>query len=273
MNDSNDFRFSGRGQLGGGEYGRLHFSGSGHIRGDATCTAIKTSGSFHSDGDILCSGEAESSGSFQCGGDFKAESYRSSGSAHIKQDMTIGTLASSGSLSLEGSVVGGDIHTSGSFRVKGGMQGGNLSVSGSASFEGSVKSEKTESSGSLQIGGDCEAERFASTGKVVIGGLLNAEDIQMKIAKSDCRIGEIGGERIEIRRSPYVWMLVPMVNGMLVTNSIEGDEIYLENTKAKIVRGKHVKIGCGCEIDEVEYSETFDCAVDAVVRASQKTGI
>ena len=41
--------------------------------------------------------------------------------------------------------------------------------------------------------------------------------------------------------------------GMYV-RTIEGDQVELEYTQAKVVRGKYVRIGAGCEIDRVEYS-------------------
>ena len=41
--------------------------------------------------------------------------------------------------------------------------------------------------------------------------------------------------------------------GELTTELIEGDEIYLENTNAKIVRGNNITIGEGCNIGLIEY--------------------
>ncbi|MCL6576409.1 hypothetical protein [Kyrpidia sp.] len=39
--------------------------------------------------------------------------------------------------------------------------------------------------------------------------------------------------------------------------TIEGDDIYLENTRARVVRGTRVQIGPGCQIGLLEYSEDF----------------
>ena len=46
-------------------------------------------------------------------------------------------------------------------------------------------------------------------------------------------------------------------NSGLSTNSIEGDDIYLEYTKAKAVRGNNIILGPGCEIELVEYKDNF----------------
>ncbi len=43
----------------------------------------------------------------------------------------------------------------------------------------------------------------------------------------------------------------------LTVDVIEGDDVYLENTMAKIVRGNNVTIGSGCKIELVEYKGSF----------------
>jgi hypothetical protein len=45
--------------------------------------------------------------------------------------------------------------------------------------------------------------------------------------------------------------------GQLVTDTIEGDDIYLEYVKAKVVRGNNIEIGPDCEIDLIEYKNTL----------------
>jgi len=49
-------------------------------------------------------------------------------------------------------------------------------------------------------------------------------------------------------------------------NLIEADEISLEATVAKMVRGKRVTIGPGCRIDQVEYTESLQIDPKSVVR-------
>ena len=45
--------------------------------------------------------------------------------------------------------------------------------------------------------------------------------------------------------------------GGLEAELIEGDEIYLENTRADVVRGKQIEIGPHCKIGLIEYSESL----------------
>jgi hypothetical protein len=48
-------------------------------------------------------------------------------------------------------------------------------------------------------------------------------------------------------------------------DTIEGDDIYLEHTTAKVMRGDTVDIGDGCEIDLVEYRTDLKKTPDASV--------
>jgi len=57
---------------------------------------------------------------------------------------------------------------------------------------------------------------------------------------------------------------------VLATESVEGGDIYLEYTKAKVVRGNNVNIGPGCEIDLVEYRNDFQQVKEARVKDSNK---
>jgi cytoskeletal protein CcmA (bactofilin family) len=273
MDNSKDFSFSGRGTLGAGDYGKHHFSGSGSINGDITCTNIHSSGALHASGNIKCAGSVDCSGSFKCGGRVQCESLNSSGGITIEKDAECRHLHSSGSTKIGGSLTGGMIETSGSLQIEGSILSGSLDISGSVKVEQNVRIDTADVRGSFKVGGDCEAERFQSSGKVTVNGLLNAEEILIKLSRSESLIGEIGGEKIEVRRGLLTGILdLPSFTGYLVTNSIEGDEIYLENTKAKIVRGSKVRIGSGCEIDTVEYTDSFDKSGDAVVRELKKVG-
>ena len=56
----------------------------------------------------------------------------------------------------------------------------------------------------------------------------------------------------------------------LTTNLIEGDEIYLQNTNAKIVRGINITIGEGCNIGLVEYSGEIIISSESIVREQKQ---
>jgi cytoskeletal protein CcmA (bactofilin family) len=266
-NKKQDFSISGKGVLGSGEYGNLRFSGSGKINGDLTCVSLSVSGSLVCDGNLDCEENIKCSGSFSCKGNIRTKLLDSSGSHHIDGSLQAEHLECSGSVKVAGDFTGGSVNTSGTFKIGGSMKMKSLDSSGSVRVEKSVEAEIIETHGSFRIGGDCEAERIYSSGKLDVDGLLNAGEIKIKLIKAESRVGEIGGERIEVKRAPHSGLFnFPLIRGTLVTASIEGDDIYLENTNAGIVRGARIHIGAGCEIETVEYTESYQKADDAVVK-------
>ncbi len=255
MENNNDFSISGSGSLASGDYGKVSTSGSGTIRGNITCTAIRSSGSLRSEGDILCTGEIHSSGATTVKGNVTAERLKASGSFNIKGNFTGEAFETSGSSSVDGNFSYGSINSSGSVKVGGGVRANTIDVSGS-----------------LTVGKDCEAEEFRSSGRLSIAGLLNAELVTIKVDRG-CDVGEIGGQRIEISRSTvgnWLGFLLPLNTGFLKTESIEGDSVYIEYTAAKNVRGKNVYIGPGCTIDYLEYSDSCEISKEATVKDSVK---
>jgi hypothetical protein len=57
----------------------------------------------------------------------------------------------------------------------------------------------------------------------------------------------------------------------LEVETIEGEEIDIEGTKADLVRGRNVVIGSGCEIERVEYSGTL--TVDKTAKVEEQVKI
>ena len=56
----------------------------------------------------------------------------------------------------------------------------------------------------------------------------------------------------------------------LTADIIEGDDIYLENTHAKVVRGNNITLGSGCEIELVEYKNDFKQDKEAEIGTHRK---
>ena len=110
---------------------------------------------------------------------------------------------------------------------------------------------------------DCDSdyESFETRGIFHVRGLLNAGKVDVRMYR-DCDVEELGGENITVKRAStmnvFNFFFKPSPHAMLEAQVIEGDEIYLEHTRARLVRGKHVKIGPGCEIGQVEYEQKLD---------------
>jgi len=234
-----DLKISGTGTSSGGVYNNVSISGSGEISSDIECDKFTISGSGH------------------LGGSLKAKAITISGSAKID-----GNAECKERLKISGSSkLGGDVKC------------GEFKVSGDSHISKSLSADHVYISGSVKISGDCNAEEFTTEGGFNIGGLLNAGVIDLHLHPWGSRAKEIGGERIYVKRSIYGRFLKAFIfhnKYSLETGTIEGDDIYLEGTKAQVVRGTNIKIGEGCEIDLVEYTGTFEQTSDTVVKENRK---
>lgn len=236
-------RISGAGHLPGGEYESIHISGSAKIDGDAVCQEdVHVSGAATAKGDLAAK-EIHVSGSLQVEGDIHAEAVRISGSAHVAGGMEVC---------------------------------GEMRVSGSAHICKAARIQQLRAAGSLRLDEGVECERFETHGGFAIQGLLNAEQIEIEVGGA-CQAGEIGGESVRVYRSATAvnTFLSRLLNGArragrLSVETIEASQIDLEATRAKVVRGRDVRIGADCEIDRVEYSGACEIADGAVVRESAK---
>ncbi|MGQ9602396.1 MAG: polymer-forming cytoskeletal protein [Candidatus Bipolaricaulia bacterium] len=229
---------SGAGKLSGGVYDTVKVAGSGKIEGDVDANQISTAGACKIEGNVKTK-RMETAGSCKVLGDIEAEELEIAGSCSIEGKVQVDLFKSSGSGSVLKSVIAKDV----------------------------------ELAGACKVGGDVEADRFTSHGSINIGRLLSADEIQIKLGGRS-KVPEIGGERIEVRRYGKGWRSIINFGGWglgsLETQTIEGDEIYLEATKAKVVRGKKVTIGEDCEIDTVEYEESLEVHESSTVKEKVK---
>jgi len=149
----------------------------------------------------------------------------------------------------------------GDANIRDGAGVGRLIVKGNLSIGGSLAAHEVQLHGFLRMAGDCQAEAFTGEGGFTVAGLLNAGNVDVTVqAPSSAR--EIGGERIVVRQpsgniSSLTSLLTVFSEKRLTAETIEGDVVWLENTSAKVVRGKQVTIGQGCVIDLVEYAESY----------------
>ncbi|MFC7442912.1 polymer-forming cytoskeletal protein [Laceyella putida] len=235
-----DLTISGSGSAAGGLYDRLSINGEGRIHGDVDCISIKAYGVTTFAGNV------------------KAERFDIAGETTIK-----------GKVEVEEMKVKGQAHVYGYVICE------ELKVMGATTIEGNLTSEEIEIKGATTIKGDCEAEDFQARGGFTIDGLLNAGHIHVRLY-GKCQAKEIGGETIRIEKDGLDFSLFKWLKSILhytnelVADTIEGDDIYLENTKAKVVRGNNVIIGSGCQIDLVEYKDQFEQKEDTVVKEHKK---
>ena len=236
MNKIGDLIINGYGSANGGEFDRVVINGKGTVNGQVNCTLLECNGSGAITGDV------------------KSEKVKISGNGKIS-----------------GNVVSQNIIIEGGASILGGAKTSKMNIQGKATIGGYVKGEELRVQGSVAIGGDCEVEVFQLEGQFSIGGLLSAEEIDIETFGA-CKAHEIGGKSIRVKQKSSVLLslLKTIKSVTLETELIEGDDIELENTKAKIVRGTHIVVGENCEIDLVEYKETFRVDKNGRVKESVK---
>ena len=227
-----DMKISGSGSIPAGEYETIKISGSGTMEGTVKCKALHISGSANASGQIECSGE-----------------IHISGACDFDKDILTSTLHVSGAINCDGNIHATDhVHLSGGVNVDGDLKCGTL-----------------DAHGGLNVDGDIEAETASIHGSACCGGLLNAESIEID-TRDACAIGSIGGSKIVIkyRKRKFFKNLVTInfnnkqVRGVEVEQSIEGDEIDIENVTCPRVSGRCVTLGEGCEIELLQYSEKYE---------------
>ncbi len=199
------------------------------------------------------------------------------GKGDIDGDLECDELQINGLGCVHGNVKTNTVRVAGKSEISGNLDGHDFVIDGMTEVGGTVSAGHIENRGMLKISKDCNSEAFRSQGGFVIGGLLNADKVDITTYVFS-KAREIGGEEIEIRAGSgfglkkFLISIFPnwQIDQGLTADTIEGDTIYLENATVKVVRGKDVKIGPGCHIDNVEYRNTYHQDAGATVKQNKK---
>jgi cytoskeletal protein CcmA (bactofilin family) len=235
----NDIKTAGGGSFSGGTYGDVTFNGSGTINGDVDAITYRVNGAGTSNGRV------------------KAQSVTVNGTA-----------------GFNGEVQANEMTVNGDANIRDGAGVGRLIVKGNLSIGGSLAAHDVQLHGFIRMGGDCQAETFTGEGGFTVAGLLNAGNVDITV-QAPSTVREIGGERIVVRQpvgslNTLTSLLTVFAEKRLTVETIEGDVVWLENTSAKVVRGKQVTLGQGCIVDLVEYAETYTPAGAPQVREARQ---
>lgn len=209
-------------------------------------------------------------------GDIECIKFKSVGDTKINGSIKADHLRTVGSVSIEGSVQSDSIAITGDLKSTGDVRAGDLKITGGISTNGTIKGDNIRLTGYVAAKKNCEGESFRSDGQLSIGGLLNADEIDIR-AYGQSGINEIGGDKIVVRKGRGILRVIKSAlaaagfcSEMLEVDSIEGDEIRLEYTKAKVVRGKDVIIDNGCNIELVEYKDSLRVRHGSTVKQKRK---
>ncbi|MCM3737218.1 cytoplasmic protein [Bacillus cytotoxicus] len=230
MKGLNNLSLNGAGNSSGGSYNNVKIRGEGTISDDIDCDLFKTYGASEVQGKI-----------------------------NAQMITVFGETKICGDLYSENVKVNGNLEVGGHARVK------RTKVRGMFDIGESFTGEEVDVTGGINVKGNLEAESFTLNGGFAISGMLNAGNINIILRYEHGTVKEIGGGKITVRKKSSFFPFLKH-SGYLHANIIEGDEIYLEYTKADIVRGNNVTIGPECEIGAVEYHETYKNADQSLVK-------
>ncbi|WP_308636168.1 hypothetical protein [Paenibacillus silvisoli] len=204
------------------------------------------------------------------GGSF--DSVHIMGDGQVLGSLDSETVRSMGSLNVSGSVKVGQYRQIGDAKIRGDMQGVQLNVLGQLDIQGSIRGRTVKIRGQIDVQGECEADYFDARGGFHIHGLLSANEVEIR-TWGPCRAKEIGGGRINVRKSKWgglkQWFSATPPMG-LTCEMVECENVYLEHTVADVVRGTTVTIGPGCRIGLVEYRKSLKVSKDAKVSQEVK---
>ncbi|NHM30955.1 cytoplasmic protein [Neobacillus terrae] len=239
MKNSSNLIINGSGSYPGGHYEKISIRGEGNIVNDIDCSIFRVYGTSEARENVKTRtakilGEAEVKGNVEA-----------------KEMLVMGTMTIGGKAKLE-----------------------KMRIFGTLEVEDSLYGDTAIIKGGIKVKGNVEYEKFDSSGGFEIKGLLSADTVKIVMSYGDSFAEEIGGGKITVKKGSW---LIPFTNislskrsGYLDTKTIEGDEIYLENTKAGIVRGNKVEIGPGCEIGLVEYRTDLSHDPRAIIKTKTK---
>jgi cytoskeletal protein CcmA (bactofilin family) len=234
MTKGQNLTINGSGSYPGGIYDKISIRGDGTIVNDVECSVMHVFGTSEAMENV------------------KAGAIKVFGEAEVK-----------GNLQSEEMLIMGTMEVGGTAALK------NMKILGTLEVGEDLTGEEANVKGSISVKGDVEYETFESTGGFEIKGLLNADKIIISLRFGQSCAEEIGGGVIRVKKKSS---LLPFgkETGTLAVKVIEGDDIYLENTNADIVRGKRVKIGTGCQIGTVEYTAEFSQDQSSTIKTKTK---
>lgn len=253
--EKNNIKIAGSGFINGGSYGKIKIMGSASSTGDVCGEHVVINGDASFNGNLDFN-------YFKVNGDARIDGHLKASEVKLNGDLTI-----SGSCEIDKLVVNGD------FKIDGAIKCNNVTIRGDLKGKDSVYANELNIYGRLKIDKNVEGENIKIHGDIKCDGLLTGEKIVIyPSGRSTCK--EIGATNLDVLKykSIGIWPFrISFGNrGTLKCDLIEGDNISLEKTTAKTIRGKNVSLLSKCEVGNIEYSDTVEISTDSTVKSSTK---
>ena len=240
-----DVKVAGVGSVPNGDYNHVSASGNVELFGLVKCKSIVAKGKIKGES-LECQKSAKLSGNATFSGKVTAQELKASGKAAF----------------------GGDAFVKKSLRL-----------SGNVKCTGDMKAEDINSSGALSVGGDMDAEKLKIKGALHCEGFIHAKETDIRF-NSKTRLGTVNSSKVAIRlktgkkilQCVYLFPLfIKKLRARTIVNmGISGDDVQVEHIVCPRVTGKKVRIGRGCKIDLVEYSEEIKISKNSKVGKVEK---
>lgn len=207
-------------------------------------------------------GEIISAGDLKLNGSIKANFIKAAGDLKANEELEVGKLSVFGDGKFKKAVKADDASIYGDADFQGKLTGKEIKIYGSLT-SGVIDADKMTVNGEIEKATEISAEELLINGEFHVDGAINIGHGRFHLA-GDSKVKEIFCEALEVKggKDSFQGILSGLLSrntsGRMKVDLIEGDEIYLENTTANMVRGKIVRIGEGSKIGKVEYSDTLE---------------
>ncbi|MDN3019438.1 cytoplasmic protein [Paenibacillus sp. BSR1-1] len=202
--------------------------------------------------------------------DVECSSFHVYGTSEAVENVKTGSVKILGEAEVKGNIEAEETLIMGTMSVGSRAQMKKIKILGLLEVGEGLIGDQASIKGSIVVNGDVEYETFDSSGGFEIKGLLTADTIKVGLRFGQSTAEEIGGGKITVKKKKNTLLPFGKEVGTLKAKVIEGDDIFLENTTADIVRGNQVKIGQGCQIGLVEYREHLSQDSQATIKTKTK---
>jgi cytoskeletal protein CcmA (bactofilin family) len=262
----------------GGEKVRITGRGS-HEDVDAWSLTVNGSGTVERD---VVAEEVSVDGSLDVGGTVESESLEVNGTVTVDGDAGVSSLEVDGAGSFGGAVSADHLEASGSLSVDGNLDGHDVESDGKAVLSGSLVANEAEFFGTVTVEGPTDVTELEVDGagafedvtaaSVEVDGSLDANTVNADWFEFDLTghstVDRIEADEVTVEREDgitgFLRRLLRRGDAVLEVDTVAGEAIRLEATRAGTVAGETVRLAEDVEVDVV-YADDLRDHSDATV--------
>ena len=244
---------SGIGTLWDGVYDRVEVSGMGKLTGKVKAAVCEINGTLRGSGELE-SGVCDVKGMVSIHGTLITNKTQNNGRLKVETLRCTDRLESNGSLYCERDAMLTEAESNGWMTVLGNVSASSLEAGPVLAVKGMLNADSVLVDCSM-YGGAREVE-----GESITIGLLPERS-----NKANFRMGSVARALFSAKQAMKGYKME-----RFMAKSIEGTTVILDHVLADVVRGHHITIGAGCEIELVEYTGTLQQSDGAQVKRAVK---